>query len=938
MVTLRTLLGIAICLAIVSPVLAQDRQVIWSEDFEDTESFWEDWHTDGPFWKVAPPATGTTQVPSGTNVAGVGNKAKTSSATRLIRHKSFTVPGTDQNPRLQFRHWFSLPRTRVTAQAPTDNAATGAVYVKERGGDRVRISPVYSGVGGLWSTTRLALSEYSGKKIELSFELTEGQTTGWFIDDLELIVGDYARPFPETFETGIGDWYAENGVWDIRSFSGENSGIGTSATSESPSSKFISPSFVVPDASQNPRLRFWHWFDFSVSGNLGSLSIRRNSDVWQPVGHRFEGSSIAWTPYSLDLSRYSGEEIQLALNFRSLTQAGNTRLGLGWFVDNFELQTGPYTTAVSENFDNGYGDWFFTGGIWEIGEPRGNNNHPVSQSGKGVLATRLDGGYRSNFKSDAISPPFTLPSASSQPRLRFQTWHQFGEADFGLLYWRQSDPLTGQISWTKLSDSGEFTGKSESWTRTSFSLADIAGQTGRFVFRAKAVGTDSLLGWYIDDLEIETGAQSIKNPEGFENGIGDWIVQGGSWEAGKPVAGPRQAFAGTSAVGTKLDGHYPSQANATLVSPPFRVPKSSSSPALRYWHWYEFGAGDLGRIELILENADRITIAGPFTDSSFGEWINGFVSLADYTGQTVQLAFVLISNLAQEGNGWFIDNIRMQTNILQDINNFEITEGDTINFLLDQLAGGLEYDLELLDAQWDATPTGNPSPPLAEGATIQSQLGVFAWNTSEINGPAEYDFRAAIFDPLSSWNPIDFEDFEITVKERRSAPEFQNDSNTLIFQPGQIIRHPLRASDQDFPLQTITHTLDQSPEGAVVDPNSGLVVWVPTPEQATQAHTFIVRATDDGDPPLSTTSTLNAIPSSLAGPQPLSPITKDGSVQIDYENIELNTTYTFLGSDSANPDLSTWTVIDTFQWTEAPFRITVPSQNAEQQFFILKKE
>jgi hypothetical protein len=91
-------------------------------------------------------------------------------------------------------------------------------------------------------------------------------SSGWYIDDVEVITGPIVFNNPEGFESGIGDWASERGTWEVGSptsgpgaaYNGQN----CAATrlngnyAEPVDSRIISPSIVVPTASQNPRLRF----------------------------------------------------------------------------------------------------------------------------------------------------------------------------------------------------------------------------------------------------------------------------------------------------------------------------------------------------------------------------------------------------------------------------------------------------------------------------------------------------------------------------------------------------------------------------------------------------------------------------------------------------------------------------------------------------------
>ncbi len=77
---------------------------------------------------------------------------------------------------------------------------------------------------------------------------------------------------------------------------------------------------------------------------------------------------------------------------------------------------------------------------------------------------------------------------------------------------------------------------------------------------------------------------------------------------------------------------------------------------------------------------------------------------------------------------------------------------------------------------------------------------------------------------------------------------------------GQWLLVTASATDTDLPPQTLTYTLDPgAPEGAGINPQSGLLAWRPAPAQAPGTNTLTVRVTDDGAPPLSDSRTFTVI-------------------------------------------------------------------------------
>jgi len=56
------------------------------------------------------------------------------------------------------------------------------------------------------------------------------------------------------------------------------------------------------------------------------------------------------------------------------------------------------------------------------------------------------------------------------------------------------------------------------------------------------------------DCGLLTGTPVFNNPEGFENGLGDWYAESGVWQVGVPTSGPGAAHTGTNCAATVLSG------------------------------------------------------------------------------------------------------------------------------------------------------------------------------------------------------------------------------------------------------------------------------------------------------------------------------------------------------------------------------------------------
>src|SRR5262249_49947042 len=73
---------------------------------------------------------------------------------------------------------------------------------------------------------------------------------------------------------------------------------------------------------------------------------------------------------------------------------------------------------------------------------------------------------------------------------------------------------------------------------------------------------------------------------------------------------------------------------------------------------------------------------------------------------------------------------------------------------------------------------------------------------------------------------------------------------------GSLLTFTNLATDRDVPAQGLTFALGPgAPDGAGVDPGSGLFTWTPNEAQGPGSYPVTIRVTDDGVPPMSDAKT-----------------------------------------------------------------------------------
>lgn len=130
-----------------------------------------------------------------------------------------------------------------------------------------------------------------------------------------------------------------------------------------------------------------------------------------------------------------------------------------------------------------------------------------------------------------------------------------------------------------------------------------------------------------------------------------------------------------------------------------------------------------------------------------------------------------------------------------------------------------------------------------EGAVIDPMSGVFTWTPTEVQGPGEYSFKVKVNDGVASVeSPI-----TITVNEVNIPPILTDVPSEIIADEMTLITFDANSSDSDIPIQTLTFSMFNAPEGAVIDPASGVFTWTSTEVQGPGIYDFKVRVSDGVD-------------------------------------------------------------------------------------------
>ena len=184
----------------------------------------------------------------------------------------------------------------------------------------------------------------------------------------------------------------------------------------------------------------------------------------------------------------------------------------------------------------------------------------------------------------------------------------------------------------------------------------------------------------------DCGAGTIKQQlfiEDFESGLDGWQNPGDLY---KFTLSTVRAYSPTQAVWASVPG---GQSDQRLISPVFNVPDTTEPVSLIFWHRWTFDSQSACNDGAILEasidggatwnqvaksylltNAYNGTVrTGEYNPLSgrqawcFGtdEWVRTVVQLSPYKGKSVQFRFRLGSGISGAAEGWYIDDVILQT-------------------------------------------------------------------------------------------------------------------------------------------------------------------------------------------------------------------------------------------------------------------------------------
>lgn len=523
--------------------------------------------------------------------------------------------------------------------------------------------------------------------------------------------------FTEDFESAWGDWYADNGVWEIGM---PTSGPGSGHLSDNCAATILSGNYPVntdsrliynlphldgiclPTITDDEEiiLRFWHWYSYGDDAGYVQISVKDElTGAWSafaniPAVTPTIYSSI-WTLKGIDITQYSGKCVKIAFYHT----ADNYYQYPGWYVDDIEIIKRIPEFPELESFEDGIGDWSAESGVWQIGSPTGGPN--AASTGIQCAGTVLDGNYPTDTDSRLVSPSFHVPEAIGDEEIHFIYWQWFSYGDdYGVLQISVQEEPGIWSPWSNVPTSS-YLYKSSDWTKKSVDITSYSGLKVRLAFFHNADNYYEYPGWYIDDIAIVRKVPEVSVD--FEYGWGEWSADNGVWEICTDSNDNQYAV-------TVCESNYPVNTDSRLISPTIYVCPTVVSPYMSFKHYWSYG-DDYGKLQISEKDEttgewsaweDLFSIPSTIQGTS-GVWTTGYGYLNGYEGKSVRIAFYHIADDYYEYPGWYIDDI--------DFPNFspvietrtydqQVPPGGMSLITLtanDPCGGGLTYKWEALD-------------------------------------------------------------------------------------------------------------------------------------------------------------------------------------------------------------------------------------------------
>jgi hypothetical protein len=210
-------------------------------------------------------------------------------------------------------------------------------------------------------------------------------------------------------------------------------------------------------------------------------------------------------------------------------------------------------------------------------------------------------------------------------------------------------------------------------------------------------------------------SQSVVFEDDVEIGVNGWT--GGWAQTAIAAHSPTHSWTDSPSGDT-----VPSTDNL-LVSPMIHL-AGLERPTLRFWHRFDFGAGDRGDVGVRRAASGEVVPLASFQGEQ-GEWTEQALVLDAFLGEQVQVVFQARSDASGTGDGWYVDDVSVGDAYRLSIDDVTVTEGDSGLMLAAfhvRLSGAAAHPVSVSYATADGT-AGAPADYTAVAGTASFTPG-----------------------------------------------------------------------------------------------------------------------------------------------------------------------------------------------------------------------
>ena len=158
-----------------------------------------------------------------------------------------------------------------------------------------------------------------------------------------------------------------------------------------------------------------------------------------------------------------------------------------------------------------------------------------------------------------------------------------------------------------------------------------------------------------------TGAEVLYEDD-FEAGWNTWFSDDEAWEIGMPHEKDSNCHSGVNCAVIHPGRQSVDHISAKLISSNIDLPDIASDEELwlKFWHWYvlehSLDHSKQALLQFSIDGGEWQTAYGPFYGDN-QEWEKVYVDLTALAGSTIQIGFLVSSDLAGTDDRWYVDDI-----------------------------------------------------------------------------------------------------------------------------------------------------------------------------------------------------------------------------------------------------------------------------------------